>query len=130
EGRRALRAHALRATNAAPDFHGGNGVDLGEMSPTLRQRQLNTLSSCGVGVQWQSDIMDMPWGTNIIIANEFFDAMPVHQAVKVEGGWQERRVGLDGRRLVFVQDAETMWRRDRGLPARVGNRPPGARVQV
>ena len=125
-GRGTLMADALRATKVVPDFHDAIRVHLVEMSPTLRQRQLNTLSSCGVGVQWQYDIMDMPWGTNIIIANEFFDALPVHQAVKVEGGWQERRVGLDGKRLVFVQDAETMWRRDDVLPGGMRNAPPGA----
>jgi len=126
-GRGTLMADVLRATKSVPDFRDAIRVHLVETSPMLRQRQLETLSGCGVGVQWHDDIMDMPWGTNnIIIANEFFDALPVHQAVKAEGGWRERRIGLDGDRLVFVQGAETMWRRDDVLPAGMRNAPIGA----
>jgi NADH dehydrogenase [ubiquinone] 1 alpha subcomplex assembly factor 7 len=36
-----------------------------------------------------------------VIANEFFDALPVHQAVMTPDGWHERMVGLDGK-LVFA----------------------------
>ena len=41
---------------------------------------------------------DVPGGPSIIIANEFIDALPVHQAVKQADGWHERvvEIGPDG----------------------------------
>ena len=37
---------------------------------------------------------DVPEGPAIIVANEFFDALPINQAVK-RGGWHERLVEID-----------------------------------
>ena len=51
-------------------------------------------SACGGGAG--SVIEEVPEGPLIIIANEFFDALPVFQAVKQEDGWHERLVGIDG----------------------------------
>ncbi len=38
----------------------------------------------------------------LLVANEFFDALPVHQLVRAEQGWVERRVGLAGSALAFT----------------------------
>ena len=37
----------------------------------------------------------------ILVANEFFDALPVHQYLRTQQGWRERQVGLDGERLIW-----------------------------
>ncbi len=42
---------------------------------------------------WHPALEDVPKGPAIIIANEFFDALPINQAVKSEKGWHERQVG-------------------------------------
>ena len=37
---------------------------------------------------------ELPDGPSIIIANELFDALPIHQAVRAADGWHERMVGI------------------------------------
>jgi SAM-dependent MidA family methyltransferase len=44
---------------------------------------------------WHRTLADVPDGPLIVLANEFIDALPVHQAVKQADGWHERVVGLD-----------------------------------
>lgn len=97
-GRGTLMADALRVLRKlVPDatFR----VHLVETSPVLRKRQAETLRT--VPVEWHEDIVTLPDGPAIVIANEFFDALPVRQFEKGQGGWRERLVGLslDGSRL-------------------------------
>ena len=40
-------------------------------------------------------LAEVPKGPAIILANEFFDALPVNQAIKTERGWHERRIQID-----------------------------------
>ncbi len=55
--------------------------------------------------QWHEDFAEVPAGPLLLIANEFFDALPVHQLVRTARGWVERRVGLAGDgRLTFTLD--------------------------
>ena len=44
----------------------------------------------------------------LLVANEFFDALPVHQLVRTEAGWRERVVALDGDRFVFAAGERRM----------------------
>ena len=46
-------------------------------------------------IHWHDRLDEVPAGPAIIIANEFFDALPVHQAVRAADGWHERMVGVD-----------------------------------
>jgi NADH dehydrogenase [ubiquinone] 1 alpha subcomplex assembly factor 7 len=125
-GRGTLMADVLRAASVVPAFRAAIRVHLVETSPILRRRQEASLSGCGVPVHWHDHVMELPRVPSIIIANEFFDALPVHQAVKVPGGWHERMVGLDGDRLVFTLRPELMWRVDEALPAGIRAAPVGA----
>jgi SAM-dependent MidA family methyltransferase len=52
-----------------------------------------------VPMSWHASLEDVPDGPLIILANEFIDALPVHQAVMCADGWHERVVKLreDGR---------------------------------
>ena len=43
---------------------------------------------------WHTALADVPPGPNIIVANEFIDALPVHQAIKQADGWHERVVSV------------------------------------
>src|SRR5262249_40477881 len=93
-GRGTLMADALRAARVVPAFAAALHVHLIETSPVLQRRQQNALDAVGVPIAWHREFALVPRGPAIVIANEFFDALPVHQAVKTESGWHERMVGI------------------------------------
>ena len=76
-------------------------IHLVETSPVLRERQRSTLARSSHAPVWHASIDTLPEGPLIVIANEFFDALPVAQYVATDRGWCERMVGLDGERLAF-----------------------------
>jgi SAM-dependent MidA family methyltransferase len=93
-GRGTLSADALRAVakvGLAPPVH------LVETSPVLRRAQ-----ATAVRVATHHDSIDtLPTDRPlIVVANEFFDALPIRQIVRTEAGWRERMVDCDGDRLV------------------------------
>jgi SAM-dependent MidA family methyltransferase len=100
-GRGTLMADLLRATRLLPDFRAAATVHLVETSPALRQKQRTALASSGFSLHWHDRIEDVPPGPTLLVANEFFDALPVRQFAGTERGWCERLVGLDGERLIF-----------------------------
>jgi SAM-dependent MidA family methyltransferase len=79
-----------------PEFRGAVAVHLVETSPAMTARQKQTLGTAKVPVTWHQSLADVPEGPAIIIANEFFDALPVNQAIKQSDGWHERVIGIDG----------------------------------
>jgi NADH dehydrogenase [ubiquinone] 1 alpha subcomplex assembly factor 7 len=69
----------------------------------------------------------LPDGPAIIIANEFFDALPVNQAVKQDDGWHERVIRIDRTgNLAFGAASTSIPQFERLLPPRVRNAPDGA----
>lgn len=98
-GRGTLMADMLRAASkVAPGFTGAARVHLVETSPVLRERQRATL---GQAVVWHDRFEDVPEGPLLLVANEFFDALPLRQFERRDGAWHERVVGLQGDRLVL-----------------------------
>lgn len=93
-GRGTLMRDALRALNVTPAFRKALVVHLVEVSPALERVQRETLAGSAVMVHWHRDLSEVPAGPVIILANEFIDAIPVHQAVRQEDGWHERVVGV------------------------------------
>jgi NADH dehydrogenase [ubiquinone] 1 alpha subcomplex assembly factor 7 len=89
-GRGTMMRDALRAAKAAPSF--APKLHLVESSPALRalQRDLTAM--------WHDTLATVPAGPMIVVANEFFDALPVHQFV----GATERHVALSHGALKFV----------------------------
>lgn len=100
-GRGTLLADALRATKTVDGFHQAIRLHLIEMSPVLRAKQGAALagidSQCSEAL-WHRDVSQVPDGPSIIIANEFFDALPVRQFLRVMASWRERMVGLNDAR--------------------------------
>ncbi len=94
-GRGTLMADILRVATKAPDIRVAITVDLVETSPTLRKRQAEMLADVESEIAWRDSLFDVPQGPLLLVANEFFDALPVRQFVRVEGTWRERVVGLD-----------------------------------
>lgn len=97
-GRGALMADALRAARVAPSFRNAVRLNLIETSPVLRQLQRKALSAEGelssIPVAWRERIEDVPEGPMVLVANEFFDALPMRQYMRTPDGWRERMVGL------------------------------------
>lgn len=93
-GRGTLMADALRAGRIVPGFLPAVDVHLVETSPVLRRKQEDALRPSGVPVTWHERIEDVPDGPVIVLANEFFDALPIAQFVRGANGWHERKVGL------------------------------------
>lgn len=92
-GRGTLMADALRAVKSVvPTFHQAVEIHMVETSPVLRARQRRTLD--GETVVWHDDLETVPDGPLLLIANEFLDALPIHQLVKEDGEWYERQVVL------------------------------------
>jgi NADH dehydrogenase [ubiquinone] 1 alpha subcomplex assembly factor 7 len=94
-GRGTLMADALRAARQVPAFAAALRVHLVEVSPALMARQREALADAEP--TWHetfADVADLPELPLLVIANEFFDALPVRQLVKQADGWGERLVGL------------------------------------
>jgi len=98
-GRGTLMADLLRATRSVPGFHEATEIVLVETSPTLQKIQAKTLQ--GQSPRWIQDFRDLPQQPLFLVANEFFDALPIRQFERVETGWRERRVGLADDRLTL-----------------------------
>lgn len=126
-GRGTLMADLLRAAAIVPSFASALQVHLVETSPVLRRRQQEMLAGLAVPIAWHDDIAQVPEGPIIAVANEFFDALPVHQAVKGTHGWHERVIGIgaDGR-LAYGVRAELVRGLEGMLPPHVRAAPPGS----
>jgi NADH dehydrogenase [ubiquinone] 1 alpha subcomplex assembly factor 7 len=92
-GRGTLMADMLRAARVVPEFRKAIVVHLVEASEKLQDEQRNALT--GEQVTWHTDIETLPEGPSIIVANEFFDALPVRHYLRGRDGWHERLIGLD-----------------------------------
>ncbi|ARC88176.1 class I SAM-dependent methyltransferase [Rhodovulum sp. MB263] len=96
-GRGTLMADLWRATRGVPGFHAAARLHLVETSPHLRARQRATLPEQDIA--WLDSVDALPEAPLFLIANEFFDALPIRQFQRDAAGWCERLVGLDGGRL-------------------------------
>jgi len=80
---------AMKVVGLEPELH------FIETSPLLREKQAD-LHPHAI---WHDTIQTLPADRPLlIVANEFFDALPVHQLVMTFSGWRERvvRIGMDG----------------------------------
>jgi NADH dehydrogenase [ubiquinone] 1 alpha subcomplex assembly factor 7 len=93
-GRGTMMADALRALRVLPPLYQGLQIHLVEVNPVLRERQSATLSNVR-NIAWHDSIDDVPEGPSVILANEYFDVLPIHQMVRLENGWHERVIELD-----------------------------------
>ena len=124
-GRGTLMADVLRATRAIPGFHTAAQVTLIEASPRLRDRQKTTIAPHPA--RWTADLADLPEAPLFLLANEFFDALPIRQFIRHHDGWQERLIGLQQDRLAFGLSAPT---RLAALEHRLPDSAPGEIVET
>jgi NADH dehydrogenase [ubiquinone] 1 alpha subcomplex assembly factor 7 len=95
-GRGTLAADALRAMASVglkPQVH------LVETSPVLKQAQQALLPDA----IWHEHILTLPEDAPLmIIANEFFDALPIHQLYRYGENWHEREIDCIDEKLEAV----------------------------
>jgi SAM-dependent MidA family methyltransferase len=96
-GRGTLMADVLRATRRVPGFHDALSVHLVETSPTLRAEQARRVPDA----TWHDRVEALPEAPLFLLANEFFDALPIRQFVRTGSFWSERVVGAAGGRLAW-----------------------------
>ena len=121
-GRGTLAADALRA--AARFGCVPAGVHLVETSPTLRAAQSARLPQAEHHDEVDALPDDAPL---IIVANEFFDALPIHQYIRTADGWRERMVERrDGVLAPTADDTPA----DETIPAALHHQPEGAIVET
>jgi len=126
-GRGTMMKDALRAAKVMPGFLEAVVVHLVEISPTLEATQQRTLEPLGMPLYWHRSLADVPPGAAIVVANEFFDALPVSQAVKTEDGWYERLIDLDASgQLAFTIAPEPLPHFELLLAPAVRNAPDGS----
>jgi SAM-dependent MidA family methyltransferase len=127
-GRGTLMADMMRAAaKLRPEFVDAARITLVETSPALRTKQAATLAA--LPVNWVSRFDDVPAdGPLFLIANEFFDALPIHQFVRDERGWHERMVTREGDELRFALTPDTVP--PSVIPASVRDAPNGSIIEV
>ncbi len=79
------------SSNNPPGAHGSTPEELG-----LEAVDRGVSGFGDVKVEWHETLDGVPSGPTILIAHEFFDAMPVHQFTRTERGWCEKLVAIKG----------------------------------
>jgi len=97
-GRGTLMADALRGTRNVPGFHAAVDLHMVETSPYLRGRQAETLRQAAPAIvpYWHDTFDQVPDGPLLLVTNELFDALPIHQFEFQGGRWLERVIDVDG----------------------------------
>ncbi|NOT40134.1 MAG: class I SAM-dependent methyltransferase, partial [Alphaproteobacteria bacterium] len=127
-GRGTLMKDALRAARVAPSFMGVVSVAMVEVGEALRRLQQDALREAPVAARWLDRFEDLDVkGPVIVIANEFFDALPIRQWVRGAAGWSERCVGFSGDTLVFGASGPIG---DRLVPSALRDAPFGSIVET
>lgn len=124
-GRGTLASDALRAM-ASVTFH--PRVHFVETSPSLRERQGALIPN----VAHHDSVSSLPeQGPLLVVANEFFDALPVRQLVRVGSEWRERVVVRpDPDRPDRFAPMAGYRRVESGIPAMAADAPEGAILEM
>ena len=94
-GRGTLMADVLRVLQKVPACAKAAAVHFVETSQVLREAQLDRVPEA----TWHGSTASLPGLPTIVLANEFFDALPIRQFERVNGAVFERVVRADGEGL-------------------------------
>ena len=93
-GRGTLMSDILRATSKIKEFQNPE-IHIIEINDTLKSLQARRLEKHSNNISWHDDINNLPEKPIFLVANEFFDALPIHQFKKTEKGWREKLLTID-----------------------------------
>ncbi len=94
-GRGTLMKDMLRASSHVPGFHDALCVVMVETSPALKRFQQANLTGAHSRISWQKDVRELPEMPIVVVANEFFDALPIRQFVRTAQGLKEKLIDTD-----------------------------------
>ncbi len=98
-GRGTLMADILRAARAVPSFHAAAHLHLVEASPPLREKQRDAIKA---EITHHDTVDTLPQQPLFLVANEFFDALPIRQFQRGPTGWHERLIAMRDGKLSFA----------------------------
>ncbi len=104
-GRGTMMVDALHGIRSQSKFRNAISIHLLEISPLLRDIQKISFAGMSLPAEkiyWHTDSETLPDGPLLVIANEFFDALPIHQFERTKAGWCERLIELDNGRFQFT----------------------------
>ena len=117
-------ADALRAARTVPAFLEALDLHLVETSESLRAEQRTRLAEARP--VWHERVETVPPGPLLVVANEFFDALPIRQFERIDDDWRERVVALAPSSEAFRFAAAPAPCAEAG---RLGHAPAGAIVE-
>ena len=88
-GRGLLMRDLLRTVQLVPKFYNNTNIQLVEINQNFIKLQKENLSRFNANIKWLSTIYAIDNSPALIIANEFFDALPIKQYTKVKEDWYE-----------------------------------------
>jgi YfiH family protein len=107
-GRGTLMADILRTFTSLKIPFSDLAVHLVEISQPLQELQKTALSPFPVSVHWHKEFGDIPdnQGFCLMLANEFWDALPIEQFISSHSPWIKKRVGIKGEELIFLPQTD------------------------
>lgn len=100
-GNGTLMADLLRGTKNIKGFHDSiEQIVMVEISQALKEKQKSKILFSNIC--WYNDLKELDSENCIVICNEFFDALPIKQFIKEQGGFKEVHIGLKDDEFEFV----------------------------
>ena len=79
----------LKVAKIAPEFFSAIQIELIDINPNFIEWQKKNLSNFDINIKWLKQISEVAKLPTLFIANEFFDALPIKQFIKVKDTWYE-----------------------------------------
>ncbi|MBY7648967.1 MAG: TetR family transcriptional regulator [Candidatus Liberibacter europaeus] len=106
-GRGTMMADIIRAISClSPDFFSVLSIHLMENSERLRLVQKQQLSYYIDKVNWCLNLSDVPSGFTFIVANEFFDSLPIKQFIVTRNGIRERMIDINHNEVLVFGEGD------------------------
>jgi NADH dehydrogenase [ubiquinone] 1 alpha subcomplex assembly factor 7 len=101
-GKGTMMMDALRAVKHVAGFMNAASIHMVEVSEHLTKIQQQKLAGIKEAkIDWHKSLYTVPDKPIILIANEFFDALPIYQYAKIKDVWHETKVTLEPKSQEF-----------------------------
>jgi len=127
-GRGTLMQDVLRAASHKSGFREALQLHLIETSPGLRDRQKRALQA--FRPRFHAHLDDVPEGPSLLLANEFFDSLPIRQFARTTDGWRERLVTFSETPPAFCFTLAAARTPSQQIPAGLRDAPIGSIAEI